>query len=242
MSDSSSFPASNPQSSSAVGSVERGIAGNYQFEIKEVLSEAWSKTNGSKLTFLVAYVIYVAILAVVGFVVSLVTVSFDKVGFDFFDFLRNWIPVIVGMPMAAGLVMLGLRRSAGVQTSPMIVLSYYHLWIPILILTLFLDILVVVGLVLLVIPGIYLVVAYTMATPLLVDKGLAPWEAMETSRKALTHQWFKVFGLILILGLLNMATILTLGIGLFWTVPLTFISIGILYQRVFGIEAATLNP
>ena len=242
MSDSSSFPASNPQSSSAIGSVERGIAGNYQFEIKEVLSEAWSKTNGSKLTFLVAYVIYVAILAVVGFVVGLVTVSFDKVGFDFFDFLRNLIPVIVGMPMAAGLVMLGLRRSAGVQTSPMIVLSYYHLWIPIFILTLFLDILVVVGLALLVIPGIYLAVAYTMATPLLVEKGLAPWEAMETSRKALTHQWFKVFGLMLILGLLNLATILTLGIGLFWTVPLTFISIGLLYQKVFGIEAATLHP
>ena len=242
MSDLSSFPASNPQSSLAVGSVERGIAGNYQFEIKEVLSEAWSKTKGSKLTFLVAYVVYVAILAAVGFVVGLVTVSFDKVGFDFFDFLRNLIPVIVGMPMAAGLIMLGLRRSEGVATSPMIVLSYYHLWIPILILTLFLDILVVVGLALLVIPGLYLAIAYTMATPLLIDKALAPWEAMEASRKAVTHQWFKVFGLMLILGLLNLATILTLGVGLFWTVPLTFISIGLLYQKVFGIEAATLHP
>ena len=46
----------------------------------------------------------------------------------------------------------------------------------------------------------------------------------------------------LILGLLNLATLLTRGIGLIWTVPLTFISIGLLYQKIFGIEAATLNP
>jgi hypothetical protein len=58
----------------------------------------------------------------------------------------------------------------------------------------------------------------------------------------LTYQWFKVFGLMLILGLLNLATLLTRGIGLIWTVPLTFISIGLLYQKIFGIEAATLNP
>lgn len=35
----------------------------------------------------------------------------------------------------------------------------------------------------LVLPGIYLAVSYQLSLPLVADKGLGPWEAMETSRK-----------------------------------------------------------
>ena len=244
MSSSDSFSSSGPQSAVATisGSVESGIAGNYQFEIGELLREAWAKTHGSKATFVIAFVLYMAVLFVVDFFVGMVTDIFGKVGFDFFDVLGELVPGLVVMPMGAGLVMLGLRRNAGVATSSMIVLRYFSLWIPIIILTVLTYILVAVGLVLLIIPGLYLMAAYTLALPLLIDKGLAPWEALETSRKALTHQWFKVLGLLLALGFINLATLVTLGIGLIWTIPFTYIAIGVLYQRVFGIEAATLRP
>ena len=244
MSSSDSFSSSGPQSAVATisGSVESGIAGNYQFEIGELLREAWAKTHGSKATFVIAFVLYIAVMFVVEFFVGMVTDTFNEVGFDFFDVLSELVTILVPEPMAAGLAILGLRRSAGVATSPMIVLRYFSLWVPIAILTVLIYILIAVGFFLLIIPGLYLILAYTLALPLLVDKGLNPWEAMETSRKALTHQWFKVLGLILALALINLATLVTLGIGLIWTIPMTYIAIGVLYQRVFGIEAATLHP
>jgi hypothetical protein len=49
-----------------------------------------------------------------------------------------------------------------------------------------------------VIPGIYLSVAWAFAVPLIVDKELRFWDAMELSRKVVTRQWFQVFLLMLV--------------------------------------------
>ncbi len=224
------------------GSVERGTAGDYQFSIEDVLREAWAKTDGSKASFALAFLMYLVVYVGVGFVVGLATAIFDRVGFEVFDVLDQLIPVVIGMPMAAGMAIFGVRRSADVESSPMIVLSYFHLWIPIFILTLLMYIVLAIGLALLVIPGLYLAVSYMLALPLLIDKKLEPWTALETSRKALTNHWLNFFGISLVLGLINLATIVTLGIGLIWTLPMTYIALGILYRKVFGIEPDTLAP
>jgi uncharacterized membrane protein len=100
--------------------------------------------------------------------------------------------------------------------------------------------LIAIGFVLLIIPGIYLMVSYYLALPLLIEKDLGVWQALETSRKAVSKRWFAIFGLFLLLGLINFATVFTLFIGMIWTVPMSVIAFGILYRNVFGIEAATL--
>jgi uncharacterized membrane protein len=73
-----------------------------------------------------------------------------------------------------------------------------------------------------------------LAIPLVIDRGLSPWQAMEASRKAITQHWFKVFGLIFTLGLMILVSAIPLGIGLIWTLPLTVICMGILYRTIFG--------
>jgi hypothetical protein len=47
-------------------------------------------------------------------------------------------------------------------------------------------------------PGIYLWVAWTFGVPLVADKRLEFWSAMELSRKVVTRVWFQVLGLILV--------------------------------------------
>ena len=44
-------------------------------------------------------------------------------------------------------------------------------------------------------PGVYLAIAYSFTVILAVDKRLGFWESMETSRKVVTRQWWRVFGL-----------------------------------------------
>jgi len=63
-----------------------------------------------------------------------------------------------------------------------------------------------VGLILLVVPGIYLLVSYSIAIPLALDRGIGFWQALETSRRVITRRWFTVFGAIL-------ATALLAGVG-----------------------------
>jgi len=47
--------------------------------------------------------------------------------------------------------------------------------------------------ILLAIPGIYLSIAYGMTLPLLAFNELGAWQAMEASRKAITHHWWRIF-------------------------------------------------
>ena len=92
----------------------------------------------------------------------------------------------------------------------------------------------------LVLPGIYLSVGYALTLPLILDKGLGPWEALEASRKAIHKKWWTVFGLYIVMMLLYTVSAIPLGLGLIWTVPMFFVMIGILYSRFF-VSAADLE-
>jgi len=49
-----------------------------------------------------------------------------------------------------------------------------------------------------ILPGFYLLVAWIFAVPLVADKRLEFWSAMELSRKVVTRVWFEVLGLLLV--------------------------------------------
>jgi uncharacterized protein DUF4339 len=48
------------------------------------------------------------------------------------------------------------------------------------------------------VPGIYLLVAWTFSVPLVADRRLEFWSAMELSRKVVARVWFPMFGLMLL--------------------------------------------
>ena len=56
----------------------------------------------------------------------------------------------------------------------------------------------IAGICCLIIPGIYLFVAWTFAVPLVADRRLEFWSAMELSRKVVNRVWFEIFGLLLL--------------------------------------------
>jgi hypothetical protein len=60
------------------------------------------------------------------------------------------------------------------------------------------SLLIVAGLFLFVLPGIYLIVAYTFSYMLIVDRGLGVWQALEASRRVVGRHWWKVAGLAVI--------------------------------------------
>jgi hypothetical protein len=49
-----------------------------------------------------------------------------------------------------------------------------------------------------ILPGVYLLVAWTFSIPLVADRGLEFWSSMELSRKVVTRIWFPMFGLLIV--------------------------------------------
>lgn len=97
------------------------------------------------------------------------------------------------------------------------------------------NIMIIIGFLLFVIPGIYLSVAYLLAFPLIVDRNISPWEALEASRKAISKRWFSVFFWYIALMIIVIISIIPLGLGLIWTMPMMVMAIIILYRDIFGI-------
>ena len=95
------------------------------------------------------------------------------------------------------------------------------------------GILNLIGFLLCLIPGIYLSVSWVFALPLVIDRGLGFWEAMEVSRKVVSKHWFITFAFLLVIGLLGACGAIACCIGILVTMPITLGALLYAYEDLF---------
>ena len=100
--------------------------------------------------------------------------------------------------------------------------------------------LVSVGTVLCILPGIYLAIAYAFAWNLLAERRGSAWECLEMSRQAVTAHWGWAFLLLLVGGLIAYAGIIACIIGVFVTMPFYGLMMAAAYDRLFAEQAPQL--
>ena len=155
--------------------------------------------------------------------------------------LADLLTTLLTLPLTVGLMLLGASIACGRSPSPTSLIAWYDRLLKLVLTYFLMSVLIVIGLLLLVLPGIYLAVSYQLALPLVADKDLGVWEALETSRKTVTHRWFTFFGLNLVGGLAVAGSVLLIGIPLIWVLPACLIGFGIMYRNAVGVENATLQ-
>ncbi len=205
----------------------------YDFEIVPLLKESFARTYGVKWNFMGSIIIYAIIAIVAGFVLEVI---FPKDATQYNEIIASLLAVPITLPIMVGVTMLGVKHSRNETLEIPSVLNYFSFLFPILLAYIAMSLLLFVGFLLLILPGIYLTISYSFTYALIVDKGLGVWEAMELSRKTVTAQWFKFFGLALLGGLIIMASAIPLGVGLVWSVPTIYIAYGLLYHHLFDDE------
>lgn len=223
------------------GSIEKGLAGDYDASIGSIISEAWSLTKGNKGTIWLGLILFVVAYLAIAYVAGVITGydPFDleaaaSAGYSASSLLHQLIVTVAIAPLSAGLMMIGVKAARQEQVSPTEVFAHFDKMLPLVLGTVLVNILVGLGFLLLILPGVYLAVSYMLAIPVIADKGVGAWKAMEISRKGLTKHWFSIFGLLIVLLLIYIVAALPLLIGLIWAIPLALITIGVLYRRAFG--------
>lgn len=101
---------------------------------------------------------------------------------------------------------------------------------------------IVVGILLLIIPGIYLGVALSFVSLLIVFEKMEFWPAIQYSIKIISKDWFSFFGFLFVLALFNLLGVLLLGVGLLATVPISSLAIYAAYTDIVGGAAAEEIP
>jgi hypothetical protein len=219
------------------GNLEREIVPKYDFDIFEIIKAGFRGTEGVKGIFLASFVIYMVIVIILQIILGIFFPSPPPPAEP--NLVNQQIVAILSypvvMPIMVGIVMLAINYSRGEAIKFQSIFHYYHLMGKLALAGILIYIMTVIGFILFIIPGIYLSIAYIFTLPLIVDKGMDVWDAMELSRKTVTRHWFKIFGLFFLLSLFMVLGILTFGIGLIWAVPLLFITLyGVLYPMIFN--------
>jgi len=213
---------------------------DYDFDIIEMIKAGWARMEGVKAQFVAGFSIYIAMAIVVQLLLGLVFPQGTDVEPNYLN--QQIVGILsypVLMPIMAGIIMMAINHSRGEQIDFKSVFNYYHLTGKLALAGILVYIMTMVGLLLLILPAIYLSVAYAFTLPLIVDKNMDVWAAMEHSRKTVTKHWFKVAGLMGLLTVAMAISAIPLGIGLIWTVPLMFVTLyGLAYPVMFeGDEA-----
>ena len=109
---------------------------------------------------------------------------------------------------------------------------------PLIIAGLLMSALTIVGFILCILPGIYLAVGYVFVLPLIIDKKLDFWPAMEVSRQVVHKHWWAMFLFAIVLVLIICVGALLCGVGLIIAAPVAIAAVSYVYEDLFGAAGA----
>jgi uncharacterized membrane protein len=159
--------------------------------------------------------------------------------------IANQVPVIhwlagliLPTPLAAGFFVVSAKLLQNRTPEFTDFFGGFNFFLQLVLLGVVTSVFIGLGLILLIIPGIYLMVSYLFALMFVVDRGLDFWPAMETSRRSLQARWFSFFTLFLVIFFLNIGGLLLLGVGLLVSLPLSYCILTVAYADIFGFKSA----
>lgn len=240
------------------GSLEKAEKGEYSLDVKAIISEAWQTTKASRLVLNLSFLYCIFI----GMLISVVLVPYlgglEAVLADTqSSWLLNLVATIILSPFLAGVEMIGIYNSVNVKTHSRLIFSFLSRGSLVAICALIASSLSSIGLTLFIIPGIYLMVALSLTSPLVIEKRLSPVQSIIVSLKATRFQWFKIFALYGIICLsfvlltfvamlLSQGAFPVIGTAFFifgfsFVMPLFYNVKGILYREIFGLTLHAVN-
>jgi uncharacterized membrane protein len=91
---------------------------------------------------------------------------------------------------------------------------------------------IILGLVLLIVPGIIFMLMFMFVMFIVIDRGLGPVEAMKESARITRGYKWPLLGFVLVLALINVVGALALVVGLLVTVPVTSLAFARAYRAL----------
>lgn len=198
------------------------VVGDYNFNFGDYLSKGWSIFASKMGAFIGFTLIFLVINAVLGFIPVLGTLG----------------SIVINAPLSVGFYIVARKIMNEEDTEFGDFFKGFDHFLPLFLASLVSGIFVLIGIVLFVIPGIYLMIAYMFTSLIIINRDIGFFDAMELSRKLITKKWFAFFGFAIVLGLINFAGILLLGIGILFTLPFTICAVAVAFDDIVNKQLA----
>ncbi|MCX5904580.1 MAG: hypothetical protein NTV89_14180 [Proteobacteria bacterium] len=198
------------------------LARDYPVAITEWLKKGWElfkKDAGPSIVF--------AVIAVIAYAGATFLIPFG-IG-----------STVISIPLLAGFIIIALMLCRNQKTEFVRFFWGFRHLVPLLLFTIVSTTFILIGFLLLVLPGIYVTVAYLFAPYIIVDKNIDFWPAMEISRKKVNKHWFGMAAFCVVLLAINAVACIPLFIGLFVTIPWTIYAVTIAYEDIFKEDSSS---
>ncbi len=183
-------------------------------KIGEWISEGWELVKSDLWNFI--------ILTLILFLIE-IAASFTYIG-----------TLIVTGPLLCGYYYIILNKIRGGKFNIGDLAKGFNFFVPALLALLLIAILTAIGLIFCIVPGLIIGAMYQFTFPLIVEKKLGLWEAMEESRKIIWPHIFQFMIFIIVLGLIDILGVLLCCIGTLITTPILFCSMAYAYKDMVG--------
>lgn len=180
------------------------------------ISKGWDIITADVGTFLLLGLIYVVIVAIA---------SSTVIG----EFL------VMG-PLQVGIFLIIFEKMRGNPTTIGDIAKGFNFFVAAALSSILISVFSAVGFLLCIIPGIIVAALYVFTPAIIAEKNLDFWQAMEESRKMVKDYVFEMVLFVVILGLINFVGALLCGIGVIFTLPLTFAAVAVGYDELAGIR------
>lgn len=151
------------------------------------------------------------------------------------------LQMIIAGPISAGYYLSISRLMRGEELRFEHFFDGFKMFLPTMLASMLSGLFISIGIMLFIIPGVFLAIIYLFVLPLVIYAKLDFWPAMESSRIILTKNfWEAAIFALMILGI-NLLGLLALGIGVFITIPLSYAMILMAYEDIYGFEEEEEN-
>jgi uncharacterized membrane protein len=197
--------------------------------ISSVVGNAWEYFKANASILIVALFIYVLISGAAGLMTDILESQ------PVLEFIASVIETFLNLIMGLGFARILLdtvdSKEVKINTlfenrSPLIILHY-------VVGSILIGVIIIAGLILLVIPGIYLAARLSFFTYVLLEQEDYDFlKAISTSWEMTENHVWDLVGLVLVSFLIVIAGILALGVGLIITIPITGVMSAIAYRAL----------
>ncbi|MDF2529146.1 MAG: hypothetical protein K0Q57_26 [Gammaproteobacteria bacterium] len=230
------------------------------FSIKASLREGWKLVHGTKLSALATLLPMMFVALIAFFIMSKIQIIFSGYGPHaslLYSLLSALVDAIMFSGFIAGFAMIGVKRARHEAVNFSEGLQYF-VKLPKLASIAYLEILgffvvnnifiLAVTFIMLKLPAfnvtkaalitllLALAIAFMLKTwvafsfQLALDKQLSVIAAIGRSIKMASHHYWKLLAIVVILTVINILGACLMGIGLFWTLPFSYNTLGVVYR------------
>ncbi len=194
-----------------------------KLSVKEIFKQAWQVFKANWKVIFLTGAIYLGVQFLEGMISGFIQVPA-------LSFMFQVGTMILDLLMSVGFTKVFINLVRGEEVSPVMLFNQAHLLWRYFLASLLVGLVVIAGLLLFIVPGIYFALKYAFVLYLVVDRSLTAREALRLSAQMTDKIKWRLLWFNIVAGLFNLAGVLALGLGWIITVPVTYLAFAYLYN------------